>query len=389
MKNTFSDYYKKSEEDLGRIWKNALIVLDTNVLLNLYRYPEAARADLSKMLTEISDKLWIPHQVGLEFHRNRLTVILDQFQKLRELETLQKSISTAVKEKIESFRRIHILTAPDAPLDKLSQTLENFRAEVQQLREIIEKETESEQILNNVTTLLDGKVGPPYDKEKLDSLHKKADERYKDKTPPGYKDQGKEKPRSYGDFIIWSQMMEKAKEAGQPIIFVSDDEKEDWWRKGPRIGDLFGPRAELCAEFRFETKQEFHMYTADQFMEEVKKRLSVDIKDETVQTAKDIRQAKEELVSWKEALGVAIDLPEVSRIKYDFGKIDPAGLNSLLSEAQESEIRRVVAGELKKDLQFQSLLEKLGLGRNPLKEAAKSIQLKQFIDSCKKEPIKD
>jgi hypothetical protein len=49
-------------------------VFDTNVLLNLYRLPDGPDSTL-KVFGQIQERLWIPHQVALEFQTNRITVI--------------------------------------------------------------------------------------------------------------------------------------------------------------------------------------------------------------------------------------------------------------------------------------------------------------------------
>ncbi len=54
-----------------------LVVLDTNVLVNLYRFTEQARDDLLGVLKQLDGRLWLPHQVLVEFWRNRDTVLRD------------------------------------------------------------------------------------------------------------------------------------------------------------------------------------------------------------------------------------------------------------------------------------------------------------------------
>ncbi|MDG6614114.1 PIN-like domain-containing protein, partial [Staphylococcus aureus] len=60
------------------IWENALFVFDTNTLLNLYRYQEETKNEFLQVLDKISNRIWIPHHVALEFQRNRLIVICEQ-----------------------------------------------------------------------------------------------------------------------------------------------------------------------------------------------------------------------------------------------------------------------------------------------------------------------
>ena len=75
MKELFPGYYRPSEDEFSDLWKNCVFILDTNVLLNLYRYSEESRNDFIKVLHKIETRLWIPHQVALEFQENRTKVI--------------------------------------------------------------------------------------------------------------------------------------------------------------------------------------------------------------------------------------------------------------------------------------------------------------------------
>jgi hypothetical protein len=104
----------------------------------------------------------------------------------------------------------------------------------------------------------------------LKSLALEGEERYKNEIPPGYRDGKKDASgdpfRKYGDLIIWKQIINKAKEATKPVIFVTDDKKDDWWLE--QSGRTIGPRAELLQEFIAETSNNFWMYTVDRFIAE-------------------------------------------------------------------------------------------------------------------------
>ena len=63
MKDLFPGYYRPSEDEFSDLWKNCVFILDTNVLLNLYRYSEKYRNDFIKVLHKIETRLWILHQV--------------------------------------------------------------------------------------------------------------------------------------------------------------------------------------------------------------------------------------------------------------------------------------------------------------------------------------
>jgi len=60
MRETFRGYYRPTDDEFSQLWEKCVVILDTNVLLNLYRYPSEARDDLLKVFQQISDRLWIP-----------------------------------------------------------------------------------------------------------------------------------------------------------------------------------------------------------------------------------------------------------------------------------------------------------------------------------------
>lgn len=69
-----------TEQDYKKIWKEAIFIFDSNVLLDLYRLPESAKNDLLTVFQnqEFNTRIWIGFQVLMEFLNNRLTTISDQ-----------------------------------------------------------------------------------------------------------------------------------------------------------------------------------------------------------------------------------------------------------------------------------------------------------------------
>jgi hypothetical protein len=120
--------------------------------------------------------------------------------------------------------------------------------------------------LERVLALFSDRVGTQPAPERLASVRKEGEDRYAKRIPPGYKDAKKDAPDSdkYGDLIIWKDLIEKARTAKRPIVFITDDVKEDWWQihRGAKIG----PRPELLEEFRAQSQQDFHIYELGQFL---------------------------------------------------------------------------------------------------------------------------
>ncbi|MBP0029400.1 MAG: DUF4935 domain-containing protein [Roseofilum sp. Guam] len=92
MKDLFPSYYRPNQEEFKEIWQSAIFILDTNVLLNLYRYSEETRKQFFSVLEQLSDQLWIPYQVALEFQDNRLVVVQETKKRFQMLRTFCRSI---------------------------------------------------------------------------------------------------------------------------------------------------------------------------------------------------------------------------------------------------------------------------------------------------------
>ena len=74
MKKQFLGWYRRTSGQLSAVWDAAVFVPDANILLHCLRHPENVRDQLLRLFGVLRDSLWIPYQVGLEFHRNRLDV---------------------------------------------------------------------------------------------------------------------------------------------------------------------------------------------------------------------------------------------------------------------------------------------------------------------------
>jgi hypothetical protein len=71
MRTTFLGYYRFTEEEFSTLWEDCLFIFDANVILNLYRYSAGTSEALLNILRGISDRMWLPHQIALEYQDNR------------------------------------------------------------------------------------------------------------------------------------------------------------------------------------------------------------------------------------------------------------------------------------------------------------------------------
>ncbi|WP_205650005.1 PIN-like domain-containing protein [Agrobacterium sp. RS6] len=264
MRDKYPGWYPKSSVEASALWDNAIFVPDANVLLHCLRHPAAVREELLRLFDALKESLWIPYQVGLEFHRNRLDVELGAQDAYDVLIKDQEATIEKARERLRQLRAHPTISVP-----KELAALDMFSADFRARMAASQASHPTEDIAAAVTRLtqvLDGRIGEKWKPEQFAALKKEGEDRYAKKIPPGYKDSKKDSGEfdKYGDLIIWKDMIGKAKTDKRPVIFISDDAKEDWWwiHKGRKLG----PRPELIEEFQAGSDQEFHIYEFGQFL---------------------------------------------------------------------------------------------------------------------------
>jgi hypothetical protein len=117
-----------------------------------------------------------------------------------------------------------------------------------------------------------------------------AKQRYEKEQPPGYADK-KNKEDPYGDVILWFQLLDYAKEQEIPIIFVTDDRKDDWWTQ--HQGKIISPRPELIQEMNNVAGVQFYMYSYEKFLDYAKKYLEFDVPSEVSEEVREVEKQQE------------------------------------------------------------------------------------------------
>ncbi len=307
MENLFPGYYRRSEEDLEKIWEDGLFVLDANVLLNLYRYSAGTRDELLGVLRKVQDRLWIPYQVADEFLRDRQDVITAQKD---AYSAVRRSLSSAQAAIVNSMGQMHrdpgIVEAKDLR-KRVDESFKALIAEAEKLeaeapiRSIAETNVpEEDEIWQAVMEVFEGRVGEGLSPERMDEVLQVGPRRYESKVPPGYKDANdKSKPgdRRFGDLILWFEILDKAKDSGKPVLFVTDDRKEDWWSES---GKTSIPRPELGNEMHREAGVLFHMYKPLPFLAWAGSKLNQKISDGAAEEIQELRPLEESKVDYGE-----------------------------------------------------------------------------------------
>jgi hypothetical protein len=324
VKNTFGEYYNLDPENLKSHWEKDIFSFDANVLLNLYRYSPKTREAFFKVLEKIKDRIWIPYQAGLEYHRNRLNVIHAQqaaYDSIRELLNKKKG---EIEAQLNEFKR-HPYLETELLKKQIDSAFTSIQKDLTSLDDKHPDYIKSDPIRDKLVELLENRIGEDFSAKELESFYKEGKDRFEKEIPPGYKDLNTKKNeglrRIYGDLILWKQVINKAKGESESIILITDDLKEDWWYRFK--GKTIGPRVELIKEFQEETKKRISIYQADKFLTLANEYLKQDTKNEVIEEIRNLRQ--EDLKSLEEEAEKILD--KIKKLKQSEEKSSAIEIN--------------------------------------------------------------
>jgi predicted nucleic acid-binding protein len=290
MSKMFPGYFKENAESHRTIWESAIFVFDTNILLNLYRYSVETKDEFLRVLESSKTRLWLPHQAAEEYLRNRHSVIGEQEKSYSDAISSIKSLES----KFDNARQ-HPFLEPNS-LIKLKEMFDSLNQELENNKAIHTERITSDEIQERLADIFDGKIGHSYDAKELEAILKDGEYRFAQLIPPGYKDASKsitkgnlqQECQKYGDLIVWTQVIDYAKENQKDVIFVTDDEKEDWWLEFK--GKTISARPELIKEFKDKTSKSILMYKSDSFIRHANKYLDKNVSEKIVEEMKQVRE---------------------------------------------------------------------------------------------------
>ena len=296
----FPSYWRSSKKQTESFSQSAVIALDTNVLLDLYRVTPQARNEIFAVLEEVVGRVFIPHQVALEFHKNRIKAAKEQLDFYNATRGGLDSLKAQAIQKLAEFANRCALPVEEKEI--LSRSLKTAFSEVvdgikaYQDRFDLTEDTvlNSDPILAKLSKLLHEKVGPPLDSDQTSAALAEASRRREAKIPPGFKD-GRKGSNPHGDYFVWEQILLEAERRKTSILLVSNDNKEDWVHKESDF--TIGPRSELVDEMRKRADVEFRILSFPDFLEVAKRKAPTAVSDQTLKQAK-LVQRRERFVDY-------------------------------------------------------------------------------------------
>ena len=218
-----------------------IIVPDTNVLLNLYRYsPDFSEFGL-QCLTEVVESLYLPATVRLEFGKHCKASFAAMEKKIENIGQGTKNQVESARAKIlsscDQLKHLQFTDVDDlhsklaSLLDALEVTTKEFFEERKGLQLSSHYWNGSDKVMELVRKIEKyDHVLPSPSQEEIFRWCEEGQVRYKKEIPPGFKDaKNKDGVRKYGDLIIWKELLKFAREQEQDVIFITDDVKADWW----------------------------------------------------------------------------------------------------------------------------------------------------------------
>lgn len=259
MNSHFPGFYRPNDAFYDKLFKEAIIVLDTNILLDFYRVSPDTSKELIKIINKLGKRIWIPYQVAYEYHKDLFSVVEGQIKKYEEAATAIETISkTFIEKRSHPFLTNDLYEKASATFKELLQFYDNQRDE---LENIIMKKS----LKDKICKLFEQNVGERFTSNELEEIYKEGDDRYLRQIPPGYMDKNKQGKEKYGDLIVWKEILKKSKKESKSILLVTDDTKDDWYIRFR--GKKYGPNPQLIKEFQDYTGQQLYIYTLERFLE--------------------------------------------------------------------------------------------------------------------------
>ncbi|MFE0458131.1 PIN domain-containing protein [Kitasatospora sp. NPDC058965] len=298
------------QDDYKRIFETGMVVLDANVLLNLYRSNEQTRLDTLAVLKKLQERLWIPYQVLVEFWRNReqSSIRHHHRSKAKEAQAALEKVPRSARDALERWAAAVHLKSNAEVSEQIDQVIEKLTLAIDEAKNLIETQAETDSLQGTASTdtdpvladlrpLLEGRVGEPLSPEDHAKAVQEAQRRADDEVPPGYEDfKTKSAEQAAGDYILWAQLLDAAASKGCDVLLVTGDAKEDWWNL--RNGDIPArPRMELVAEMRHHAGVRLFMLSPGDLLTWADQILDLQVKEASVNDLNQLRAVEAEAES--------------------------------------------------------------------------------------------
>jgi predicted nucleic acid-binding protein len=176
----------------------ALISLDANVLLDLYRYPDEFGSEFLDALDKWRDRLFVSDQALKEFWRNRISALADRGRAKKDIEVRLSACERSVADALSSWAKKIALDESE-----FEQASNIVARQFELLRGVVTDNHSDDverypspgmdPIVERLEALLAGGVGPRLEPEEYAAAVAEGKRRHAEQLPPGFKEKATEK----------------------------------------------------------------------------------------------------------------------------------------------------------------------------------------------------
>lgn len=240
--------FSVNHKTIDEIKDDSIYIFDTMVLLVPYFTSKESVQDFKKIFKNLKDKskLLLPARVAREFAKNRGQKIAETYNKLIESQDRLNKAQISL-EKFPIFETNEDYLKLKEVESEISKLKDEYREKLKKLAEDLKNwkwDDPVSAMYQEVFTkdvIVEVKLS---EKELSENL----DFRFDHFIPPGYKKTDQNKPDGgIGDLIIWQTTLEIGKDKNSNIVFVTNEEQNDWFYR--HQGTAISPKYELLDEF--------------------------------------------------------------------------------------------------------------------------------------------
>lgn len=234
---------------IDEIKEDCVYILDTMVLLVPYFTSKESVKDFEKIFKKLKggSRLFIPARVAREFAKNRGQKIAETYNKIIESQDRLNKAQISL-EKFPFFESDADYIRLKEVESEISKLKDEYREKLKKLSEDLKNwkwddpVSKMYQEIFTADAIIEVKLSE-------DELVTSMSFRFDNFVPPGYKKTDQNKPDGgIGDLIIWQTTLEIGKEKNSNIVFVTNEEQNDWFYR--HQGTAISPKYELLDEFR-------------------------------------------------------------------------------------------------------------------------------------------
>ncbi|MBB4801799.1 rRNA-processing protein FCF1 [Flavobacterium nitrogenifigens] len=258
-----ADIFNVDIKSIEDIKEDCIFIIDTNVLLLPYKTSTSSFEEIEKAFSKLiaKDQLLIPAQVAREFAKNRPEHLKTLFQQLNAVKSKISKPATGQYPLLESLTEYKEAKDIEKQIQELQK---NYSKKIDNILENMKKWRWDDPVSAVYKELFKSNIIQELDLSQ-DELIDDLERRNKHNIPPGFKDKAKD-DYGIGDLIIWRTILAVAKNKNKDIVFVSGDEKNDWFYRSD--SQSLYPRFELITEFKNYTEDKtLHIIKSSKFLD--------------------------------------------------------------------------------------------------------------------------